>query len=194
MRYSAEHKAEVHEKIVKDAAQRVRSEGLTGAAVTAVMRDAGLTHGGFYKHFKSKEALLLEALREGFGEFEDELVEAAQRTRPGTGWKAIVKMYLSPEHCDDVANGCPVAALAPELARVDAALRGPIVRELVRYRDRMLPFMPGKRKEDKERSFFAIWSTMIGAIALARILPFPEARAKVLGSARDLLLKRGAKG
>jgi TetR/AcrR family transcriptional repressor of nem operon len=189
MRYSAEHKAEVHEKIVRDAAQRVRREGLTGAAVTEVMRDAGLTHGGFYKHFENKEALLLEALREGFGEFEDELVHAAQQAKPGTGWKAIVKIYLSPEHCDHAESGCPVAALAPELARVDAAMRGPIAGELVRYRDRMLPFMPGRRKDDKERAFFAIWSTMIGAIALARILPFPEARAKVLGSARDLLLR-----
>jgi TetR/AcrR family transcriptional repressor of nem operon len=93
------------------------------------------------------------------------------------------------EHCDDAGTGCPVAALAPELARVDSAMRGGIVGELVRYRDRMLPFMPGRRKEDKERAFFAIWSTMIGAISLARILPFPEARVKVLGSARDLLLR-----
>jgi TetR/AcrR family transcriptional regulator, transcriptional repressor for nem operon len=188
MRYPAEHKAEVHEKIVKDAAQRVRVEGLTGAAVTAVMRDAGLTHGGFYKHFENKEELLLEALRAGFGEFEDALVHAAEQARPGMGWKAIVKMYLSPEHCDQIESGCPVAALAPELARVEAAMRGEIVGELVRYRDRMLPFMPGRRREDKERAFFAIWSTMIGAIALARILPFPEVRAKVLGSARELLL------
>ena len=189
MRYPAEHKAEVHEKIVKDAAQRVRGEGLTGAAVTAVMRDAGLTHGGFYKHFENKEELLLEALRRGFGDFEDELVQAAEQAKPGAGWKAIVKLYLSPEHCDHVESGCPVAALAPELARVDAAMRGPIVGELVRYRDRMLPFMPGRRKEDREKAFFAIWSTMIGAVALARILPFPEARVKVLGSARDLLLR-----
>lgn len=189
MRYPAEHKAEVHEKIVKDAAQRVRSEGLTGAAVTAVMRDAGLTHGGFYKHFESKEELLLESLRRGFGEFEDSLVRAAEQAKPGMGWKTIVMMYLSPEHCNHIESGCPVAALAPELARVDQGMRGQIVGELVRYRDRMLPFMPGRRREDKERAFFAIWSTMIGAIALARILPFPEVQAKVLGSARDLLLR-----
>ncbi|KAA6464518.1 TetR/AcrR family transcriptional regulator [Acidobacteria bacterium AB60] len=189
MRYPAEHKAEVHERIVKDAAQRVRSEGLTGAAVTAVMRDAGLTHGGFYKHFASKEELLLESLRRGFGDFEDALVHAAEQAKAGTGWKAMVKMYLSAEHCDRIETGCPVAALAPELARVDPSMRGAIVGELVRYRDRMLPFMPGRRKEDREKAFFAIWSTMIGAIALARILPYPEAREKVLGSARELLLR-----
>ena len=70
MRYKPEHKAEIRRKIVQDASRRVRAEGLTGAAVSAVMRDAGLTHGGFYKHFGSKEDLLLESLREAFREIE----------------------------------------------------------------------------------------------------------------------------
>ena len=66
MRYQPGHKAEIHQKIVKDASQRVRAEGLKGAAVAAVMRDTGLTHGGFYKHFESKDELLMESLSEGF--------------------------------------------------------------------------------------------------------------------------------
>jgi len=66
MRYQPGHKAEVHQKIVKDASQRVRAEGLNGAAVAAVMRDTGLTHGGFYKHFGSKDDLLLESLQQAF--------------------------------------------------------------------------------------------------------------------------------
>ena len=189
MRYSPEHKAEVHEKIVKDAAQRVRSEGITGAAVSAVMRDAGLTHGGFYKHFESKDELLLESLREGFRQIREMLARAAEQARPGDAWKAIVKTYLSPEHCDHAQCGCPLAALAPELARVDGEMKGWILGELIGYRDHMVPFMPGRRKADKERAFFAIFSTMIGAIALARILPIPEARARVLTSAREFLLR-----
>ena len=68
MRYGPKHKTEIHRKIVKDAARRVRAEGITGAAVSAVMRDAGLTHGGFYKHFKNKDDLLMESLREAFQE------------------------------------------------------------------------------------------------------------------------------
>ena len=71
MRYHPEHKTEVHQKIVKDASRRVRAEGLGGAAVAAVMRDAGLTHGGFYKHFESKDELLLESLHEAFREIGD---------------------------------------------------------------------------------------------------------------------------
>src|ERR1700751_1340108 len=98
MRYRPEHRAEVHQKIVKDAARRVRAEGLTGAAVSAVMRDAGLTHGGFYKHFDRKDQLVLESLREAFREMGNSLAQAAKQARRGTAWKAIVKAYLSPEH------------------------------------------------------------------------------------------------
>src|ERR1700734_1452010 len=99
MRYQPEHKAEIHEKIVKDASRRVRSEGLTGAAVSAVMRDAGLTHGGFYKHFESKDDLLMESLSAAFQEIADRLAHAAEQSPPATAWKAIVKTYLSLESC-----------------------------------------------------------------------------------------------
>src|SRR5580693_2781609 len=123
MRYRPEHKAKVHQKIVKDASRRVRAKGLTGAAVSAVMQDAGLTHGGFYKHFGSKDELLIESLSEAFREIVDRLAQAAEKSPPGTAWKAIVKAYLSPEHCDHAECGCPMAALAPELARADKAMK-----------------------------------------------------------------------
>jgi len=188
MRYRPEHKREIHQKIVKDASRRVRTEGITGAAVSSVMRDAGLTHGGFYKHFGSKNELLTESVSEAFREIADRLAQAAEKSKPGTAWEAIVKTYLSPEHCDHAECGCPIAALAPELARADKAMKAPILGELVKYKNRMLPLMPGRRTADKERAFFAIFSTMIGAIAIARILPDQAARAKVLASARDFLL------
>jgi TetR/AcrR family transcriptional regulator, transcriptional repressor for nem operon len=188
MRYRPEHKAEVHQKIVRDASRRVRTEGLSGAAVAAVMRDTGLTHGGFYKHFESKDELLLESLREAFREIADNLANAAQQPHPEAAWKAIVKAYLSLEYCDHAERGCPLTALAPELARVDKRMRGQILTELVKYKDRMLPFMPGRRTADKERAFFSIFSTMIGAIEIARMLPEPSMREKVLATARDFLL------
>ena len=128
MRYRSGHKAEIHQKIVKDGSRRVRAEGFTGAAVSAVMRDAGLTHGGFYKHFESKDDLLMESLGEAFQEIAERLAHAAEQSQPGTAWKAIVKAYLSPEHCDHAECGCPVAALAPELARADKAMKAPIAR------------------------------------------------------------------
>ncbi len=189
MRYRPEHKAQIHEKIVNDASQRVRAEGLNGAAVTAVMRDAGLTHGGFYKHFASKDALLMESLREAFREIVDTWVHAAKQSSNRASWKAIVKAYLSPEHCEHPEHGCPVAALAPELARVDQGMKPLIVAELAKYKSQMQPFMPGRRAEDKERAFFAIFSTIIGAIEIARLLPDSAMRKKVLASARDFLLR-----
>ncbi len=189
MRYRPEHKVEIHQKIVKDAARRFRSEGLSGSAVSAVMRDSGLTHGGFYKHFESKDELLLESLRQAFKEISERLAEAGKQSRPGTAWKAIVKAYLSPEHCDHAEWGCPVAALATELGRTDQAMKARIVAEIAKYRSRIVPFMPGRRAADKESAFLAIYSTMIGAMAMARMLPDPAARARVLANARNFLLR-----
>jgi TetR/AcrR family transcriptional regulator, transcriptional repressor for nem operon len=189
MRYRPEHKFETHQKIVIDASQRVRAEGLNGVAVAAVMRDAGLTHGGFYKHFRNKDELLVESLKEGFREIIDTLVRAAEQAPPREAWKAIVKTYLRPEMCEHPEHGCPLATLAPELARVEKKMKPQIVAELVNYKNRMVPFMPGRRTVDKERAFFAIFSTMIGAMEIARMLPDPAIREKVLESAKDLLLR-----
>jgi TetR/AcrR family transcriptional regulator, transcriptional repressor for nem operon len=186
MRYRPEHKIETHKKIVKDASRRVRAEGLNGASVAAVMRDTGLTHGGFYKHFGSKDELLVESLRVGFREIEDTLARAAEQAPPGEAWKAVVKTYLSLDLCDHPERGCPLAALAPELARADKSMRPQIVAELVNYKNRMVPFMPGRRVADKERAFFGIFSTMIGALEIARVLP-DQMRERVLSNARDFL-------
>ena len=187
MRYGPEHKLETHQKIVRDASRRVRSEGLNGAAVSAVMKGAGLTHGGFYKHFGSKDELLLESVREGFREIEDALAQAAEQSPPGEAWKAIVKTYLSLDLCDHPERGCPLAALSPELARADKRIKPQIVAELINYKNRMVPFMPGDRTADKERAFFAIFSTMIGAIEIARILADRGMREKVLASTKEFL-------
>jgi TetR/AcrR family transcriptional regulator, transcriptional repressor for nem operon len=188
MRYKPEHKAETHQKIVKDASRRVRADGLTGAAVSTLMRDAGLTHGGFYKHFGSKDELLLASLSDAFRDIADRMSKVGEQSKPETAWKAIVKAYLSPEHCDHVEFGCPVSALAPELARTGKPMKAQIVGELSKYKDRLLPFMPGRRTIDKEGAFFMIFSTMVGAVQIARMLPEPAMRGKVLAIARDFLL------
>jgi TetR/AcrR family transcriptional regulator, transcriptional repressor for nem operon len=189
MRYPPQHKAEVHRRIVKDASRQVRARGLNGAAVATVMRDTGLTHGGFYKHFESKDELLLESLRVAFREIGDKLVAAAERSQARAKWKAIVGTYLRMEFCDHTERGCPLPALAPELARVDKRMKGLVLAELIAYKARMLPFMPGRRIAEKERAFFAIFSTMAGAIEIARLLPRPAMRKKVLAAAQKFLLR-----
>jgi TetR/AcrR family transcriptional repressor of nem operon len=100
-----------------------------------------------------------------------------------------VKTYLRPEMCEPPEHGCPLAALVPELARADKKMKPQIVAELVNYKSQMVPFMPGRRTVDKERAFFAIFSTMMGATEIARMLPYPAVREKVLASARDFLLR-----
>ena len=189
MRYAAGHKATVHQKIVKDASERLRAEGLNGAAVAAVMRDTGLTHGGFYKHFASKDDLLAESVGEAFREFTQSLVETAQRAPHGEAWREIVKTYLREELCEQPEHGCPLAALAPDLARADKRMKPQILASLAGLKGQMQPFMPGRREVDRERAFFAIFSTMVGAMEIARLLPEPAMRKKVLTSARDFLLR-----
>jgi TetR/AcrR family transcriptional repressor of nem operon len=188
MRYRPEHKAETHRKVVKDASRRVRAEGLTGAAVAAVMRDAGLTHGGFYKHFGSKDELLMAGVSEAFRDIAERLAVIAERSRPGSEWKAIVRAYLSPQHCEHPELGCPVAALAPELARADAVSKARVLTELTQYQCRLLPFMPGRTRAAKERNLNLIFSMMIGALEIARLLPDEAERSRVLATTRDFLL------
>jgi TetR/AcrR family transcriptional repressor of nem operon len=188
MRYRPEHKVEKRRQIVQDAARRVRIAGLAGAAVSDVMRDAGLTHGGFYKHFASKDQLLVESLAEAFAEMSGFLLNVARHAPPQTAWKAMVKAYLSLEHCDHPERGCPLAALSSEFAHADKALKTRIVGELAKYQRRMLPLMPG-RPAQKEHNFMVIISTMLGAVAIARILPDRLSREKVLAAARDFLLR-----
>jgi TetR/AcrR family transcriptional regulator, transcriptional repressor for nem operon len=187
MRYELEHKAKTHKKIVEDAARRFRAEGLGGAGVASVMRDTGLTHGGFYKHFRRKSDLLVESIGEAFHETADWLVQIAAQAPPPTAWKAVVKAYLSPEHCNHPEKGCPVAALASELGRSDPSLKGRISADMVNYKDRIVPFLPGRRAVDRERAFFLIFSTMIGAIEMARMMPDGVARERILTTTRDFL-------
>ncbi len=189
MRYPPEHKAEIHQRIVKDASRRIRTEGLTGAAVSAVMQDTGLTHGGFYKHFASKDELVLESLNEAFREIINRLLKAAKESRPEIAWKAIVTTYLQPEHCSQAESWCPLTALAPEMVRTSEEMKGRIFDELRNYKDLMRPFMPGRRSTDKESAFFVIFSTMIGTVQIARLLPDPALREKVLANTRDFLLR-----
>jgi len=188
MRYAPEHKAEVHQQIVKDAARQVRAEGLTGAGVAALMRRNGLTHGGFYKHFESKEELLTESVAEAFRDFAEKLASVAENSGSDAPWKAIVKEYLSVKNCKQVEEGCPLSSLAPEMARANPKMIGHIVGSIFQYKNRMVPFMPGRRTTDKERNFFVIFSAMIGAMEIARILPDSTAQEKVLSSTREFLL------
>lgn len=189
MRYQSDHKEHTRRRIVKNAARRLRADGLKGAGVAELMKASGLTVGGFYKHFRGKEDLLAQGIEEAFADFQETAFAAVQKVPAGERWKELVRWYLSPEHCDHPDRGCPMAALAPELARVRPAVKKQVAQIMKTARTRMLEFMPGRNAAEKERSFNIIFPSMAGAVAAARVLPDPAERQKILSSVRDHLLE-----
>src|SRR5438046_7639563 len=108
MRYSKEHKQETHARIVRKAAVRLREEGAHGIGVADLMKEAGLTHGGFYSHYDSREALVVEAFAYAMDRSTDGWRKLAERTPPGKRLAAIVASYLTPAHRDDPGRGCAI--------------------------------------------------------------------------------------
>src|SRR6266571_6647334 len=117
MRYDPQHKSQTRDRIVRNAARKLRAEGLSSPGVASVMKASGLTVGGFYKHFRSKDELLADSIAQGFADSSEKICSSLQHVPREDRWKELVRLYLSPEHCEHPDNGCPVAALAPEMAR-----------------------------------------------------------------------------
>ena len=186
MRYEREHKTRTRERIVRNAARKFRAEGLSGPGVASVMKASGLTVGGFYKHFRNKDELLTEAIAQGFAESNANIRSALQRVAPEHKWKELVRLYLSPDHCDHPDIGCPVAALAPEIARAKLSVRKRISGVIKQHK--WVEFMPGASAAERERNFFIILSAMAGALSIARVLTEPADQERVLASVRDHLL------
>ena len=139
MRYEPEHKRRTRDRIVRNAAHKLRAEGLSGPGVASVMKASGLTVGGFYKHFRSKDELLAEAIAQGFSDSSERIRSALENVPRADRWKEIVRWYLSSEHCDRPEIGCPVAALAPEIARAKPSIRKRIAGLMKQW----VEFMPG---------------------------------------------------
>jgi TetR/AcrR family transcriptional repressor of nem operon len=189
MRYEPEHKTRTRDRIVRNAARKLRAEGLSGSGVASVMKASGLTVGGFYKHFRSKDELLADAIAEGFSESSEKIYSALQNLPREDRWKELVRLYLSPEHRDHPDSGCPVAALAPEMARAKPGVRRRISGLMKERTERWVEFMPGRTITERERNFLLIFSAMVGAVSVARILTEPADRQKVLVDMRDHLLR-----
>jgi TetR/AcrR family transcriptional repressor of nem operon len=188
MRYKPEHKQETHRRIVESASRQFRAEGVSGPGVVEVMNASGLTQGGFYKHFRDRDDLLVEALAASFESVGARLVEMAAGAPAGEGWKLIVKRYLSLEHCQHPENGCPMAALAPDIARSAPAIRRRISSSIKEYRQRLTQVMPGKTAKEKNRNFVLMFSCMMGAVEIARTLGDAEEKEQVLGEVREHIL------
>jgi TetR/AcrR family transcriptional regulator, transcriptional repressor for nem operon len=188
MRYDAEHKTVIHHKIVRGASRQLKKKGLNGPAVAALMKASGLTHGGFYKHFSSRDDLVIEAVDESFLELTQELIEAAKLAGSQHGWKSMVKTYLSLERCDRPEIGCPIASLAPDLARASPGVKQRGSAAILKFRSEVIPYMPGKNADEKAANFLMIMTSMVGAIVIARTMADQAVRQRILNTVRDRLL------
>jgi TetR/AcrR family transcriptional repressor of nem operon len=157
--------------------------------VAGVMKASGLTVGGFYKHFRSREHLLAEAIAEGLAEFDRRVLDAAWKVPRAERWREIVRWYLSIDHCEHPEMGCPFAALAPEIARAAPPVRQRVARMMKEGRQRLLEFMPGRDDAEKGRNFIVIFAAMAGAVSMARMMTKPAEKQAILKSVRDHLLE-----
>ena len=189
MRYSPEHKAENHEKILSVAARSFRERGGDASGIGTVMTKVGLKKGGFYRHFKSKDDLFVEAVARALDETGRGLVEVAKSVPEGRALRAIIERYLSVGHLSSPGTGCVRAALGPELARKPIAIRKRIETLLEAYRERFIPFVPGKTREEKQARIRLLFPSMAGVLMMARVSSDPQRREQFLMEARRFFIK-----
>jgi TetR/AcrR family transcriptional repressor of nem operon len=192
MRYSKEHKLETHARIVKKASVRLRERGAHGIGVADLMKDAGLTHGGFYAHFDSREALLIDAFAYAMDRGTERWRKVAEQTPPEKRFATIVQSYLTPVHRDDPGRGCTIPTLGAEIARESPKTRRAFAAKLEQMIDMLADQIPDQpRKAARKRAMAAI-ATMMGTLVMARIAGSGEFSDEILGAGRDAVLDRAA--
>jgi TetR/AcrR family transcriptional repressor of nem operon len=189
MRYSPEHKAQSHEKILSMAARSFRERGADASGIGTVMKKVGLKKGGFYRHFKSKDDLFVEAVARALDETGRGMVEVAKSAPEGEALRTVIERYLSMGHLNSPGTGCVRAALGPELARKPLAVRRRIEALLDAYRERFLPFVPGQTREEKQTKIRLLFPSMAGVLMMARVSPDPQRREQILTQARKFFIK-----
>ena len=181
-------KEETHERIVQAAARAIRRHGYAGVGVADVMKEAGLTHGGFYAHFKSREELLVEALARA-GQDSGAAIARAAQSRKGRGitaFRALVDSYLSEAHLASLDTGCPVAALGCDMARQTGAVRQASAQRVERLIGTVRDTLPGAMRA----SAAVVAGTLVGSLQLARALGDNAEGRAVLGAARKALVQQ----
>jgi TetR/AcrR family transcriptional repressor of nem operon len=189
VRYPAEHKAETHEKIVATAARSFREHGSEINGIGQVMKELGLTKGGFYRHFESKGDLYAAAVARAFKELGDRMVAVAEAAPKGAELRSVIGHYLSAKHLNATGYGCPLAALAPEIARQPLDVRKRINQAMLAYRERMLPYVPGRTVEEKRARAFILFTGMAGTLVATRALADRQSRERMLAAARSFYVE-----
>ncbi len=176
MGHSQAEKAVSRERILAEAARRIRRDGLESLSVGALMAGVGLTHGGFYGHFDSREALVAEALERALAE------GAAKSKAARPRFSAIVRGYLSRTHRDARDSGCAMAALAGDVARAGEGPRERMGAHIEAFIDKIAASLGG----DEDRAILAV-SAMIGGLTLSRAVADPARSDAILKAVRDQL-------
>jgi len=186
MRYSKGHKHATRERILEAAGRRFKADGIDGAGVAAVMSDAGLTNGAFYAHFASKEDLVANVLAEQLRAQRDGF-DAQPPDREGL--QAFVRSYLSPQHRDQCADGCPSAALLDEIARRPDATRQVFTDELMGVIDDIASRLDPKHVDAARTDALTLFGLMVGALQLARALTDRDLSDQLLARSVETALK-----
>ena len=179
MRVTSERKAETRERILAAAGALFRSHGIDAVGVDAIMHQAGLTHGGFYAHFASKEALVAEVSAAALARSAARWERISQEADPATALARIVDSYLDPAHVAAAEHGCVLATLGPEIARRQDARPG-ITTSIRRMLDALAHCLPGRSRHRA----LATLSAMVGAVVLARLCDDQRLADEFLGAAR----------
>jgi TetR/AcrR family transcriptional regulator, transcriptional repressor for nem operon len=192
MRYSREHKLETHARIVKRASVRLREKGAHGIGVADLMKDAGLTHGGFYAHLDSREALVIEAFAHAMDRSSERWRKLAEQTPPDQRMAAIVESYLTPAHRDDPGHGCAIPTLAAEIARESSKTRKAFAAKLEQMIDTLAAQIPDISRKAARKQATAVIATMIGTLVMARVAGNGDFSEEILNSGREAVLGRAA--
>ena len=187
MRKSKVETAATHQRIIERASVLLREHGIDGIGLADLMHDAGLTHGGFYRHFASKNDLVAKACACAFAENARKLWKRVDEDRENA-LKVLVDEYLSERHCADRGHGCTVAALAADAARQDGQLRDVFTGGVAGMIESIAPLMPGPSPEQRRTEAAAAAATMIGALTVARAASDPALARTVLDAARRAIL------
>jgi TetR/AcrR family transcriptional repressor of nem operon len=189
MGHSQRDKEKTHAVIVEIAAQKMRESGTEGPGVAEIMKAAGLTHGGFYKHFDSRDDLVAEALEAAVAQGRDGFAEVTEGVEDPLA--AFVDWYLSPAHRDQPGTGCAVVALGADAARADERVRAVYGGQVERYIAQMEELLGGEGEDARPRAIAAV-STMVGALLIARAVGDEALSEEILREARTSV-EAGAK-
>jgi TetR/AcrR family transcriptional repressor of nem operon len=187
MRYSAEHKDETHTKVLRAAASAMRAHGPDGVGVAELMRSVGLTHGGFYAHFRNKDDLVAQAVTHMFADAGRKWDRATAGLEREQALEKFIDRYLSAAHRDDASRGCPLTSVAMDVTRQAAEARAAFDAGVARLIERLRGWLPPDAPPGLAAS---LMTEMVGAMALARAVGSKALSEQILAGARQAVRAR----